>query len=85
MKARRAEGAPTPAEVFKEVREYMSTWGQAPTVRELKDILDCGTSTVQRALDTIEREGWIERRARISRGIRITAQGAKVPWGVHER
>jgi DNA-binding GntR family transcriptional regulator len=85
MKARRAEGAPTPHEVFKEIRSYLDSWGQAPTVRELKEILDCGTSTVQRALDTMEREGWIQRRARVSRGIRITAQGAKVSWSEHSR
>lgn len=80
MKARRAEGAPTPHEVFREIRSYMDSWGQAPTVRELKELLDCGTSTVQRALDVIEREGWIQRRSRVSRGIRITAQGTKVSW-----
>lgn len=75
MRARRPEGAPKPQEVFQEIRSYMDTWNQSPTVRELADILDCGNSTIQRAVDALEREGVIRRRIRVSRGISITPKG----------
>jgi DNA-binding transcriptional regulator YhcF (GntR family) len=78
MRARRPEGAPGPIEVFKEIRSYMHTWNQAPTVRELADFLECGNSTIQRAIDALERDGVIRRRARVSRGITITEKGIHV-------
>ena len=75
MKARRAEGAPGPQEVLQEIRSYMDSWNQAPTVRELADLLDCGNSTIQRAIDSLERQGVIARRPRVSRGLSITSKG----------
>jgi len=53
----------------------MDSWNQAPTVRELADLLDCGNSTIQRAIDSLERQGIIARRPRVSRGLSITSKG----------
>jgi len=62
MKANRPEGAPTPDEVLIAMREYMDTWNRSPTFQEMTEILNCGRSTVQRAVNKLEHDGWIMRR-----------------------
>jgi DNA-binding MarR family transcriptional regulator len=84
MRARRPGGAPQPHEVLREVRSYVERWNQSPTISELCDQLDCGRSTVQRALAAMERNGWVTRRKQIARSIVITPQGHKAAWAASE-
>lgn len=71
MRANRPGGAPTPEEVFEAVRSYLETWNQAPTIRELTEYLNCGRSTVQRAMIKLEEDGWIIRRPYAQRSWKI--------------
>lgn len=62
MKPNRPGGAPTPDEVLQAVREHLEVWNQSPTIKELTEQLNCGRSTVQRAMVKLEEDGWIVRR-----------------------
>jgi len=84
MKARRAHGAPQAHEVLREVRSYVERWNQSPTISELCEQLDCGRSTIQRALAAMEQKGWVTRRKQIARSIVITPQGHKAAWAEAE-
>jgi len=69
MKARRATGAARPDEVLQAIRSHIGNFGFAPTVRELANLLDCGHSTIQRAVAQLEKDRQISIQKRIARGI----------------
>jgi DNA-binding GntR family transcriptional regulator len=71
VRANRSEGAPTAEEVLAAIKEHLLDWNQAPTITELTTKLNCGRSTVQRAISKLEGEGWISRRPKATRGLRI--------------
>lgn len=69
MRANSGDGAPGPDRVYKKIREYVENWNMSPTIRELAVELDCGHSTVQRAIAKLEKDGSILVYKRRSRGI----------------
>jgi DNA-binding transcriptional regulator YhcF (GntR family) len=69
MKARRATGAARPDEVLQAIRSHIGNFGFAPTVRELASLLDCGHSTIQRAVAQLEKDRQISIQKKIARGI----------------
>ena len=69
MKARRATGAARPDEVLQAIRSHIGNFGFAPTVRELAGLLDCGHSTIQRAVAQLEKDRQITLQKKIARGI----------------
>ena len=71
MRSNRPEGAPTKEEVLAAIRSHLNDWSQAPTITELTTSLNCGRSTVQRAIAALESEGWIIRRKKATRGLKI--------------
>jgi DNA-binding transcriptional regulator YhcF (GntR family) len=69
VKARRATGAARPDEVLQAIRSHIGNFGFAPTVRELAGLLDCGHSTIQRAVAQLEKDRQITLQKKIARGI----------------
>jgi DNA-binding transcriptional regulator YhcF (GntR family) len=69
MKANNGDGAPGPDQVYSKIQDYVAHWNMAPTIRELATELDCGHSTVQRAIEKLEKDGSIKVHKRRSRGI----------------
>jgi DNA-binding GntR family transcriptional regulator len=71
MRPNRPEGAPTSDEVLAAIRSHLNDWSQAPTITELTTRLNCGRSTVQRAIAALEQERWIIRDRKKTRGLKI--------------
>lgn len=71
MRARRLEGAPGPDEVYAEIRAHVERWNQAPTVTELTNTLDCGRSTIQRAIAALVAEKRLSRYSRAPRALKV--------------
>jgi DNA-binding GntR family transcriptional regulator len=71
MRSSRPQGAPTSDEVLEAIRNHLSHWNQAPTITELTTRLNCGRSTVQRAIASLEQERWIIRDRKKTRGLKI--------------
>lgn len=71
MKAKRAIGAARPEEVLHAIRSHISDFGFSPTVRELAGLLDCGHSTIQRALAQLEKDQQITSQKKIARGVTL--------------
>ena len=69
MKAKRAIGAAKPDEVLQAIRNHIGDFGFAPTVRELASLLNCGHSTIQRAVAQLEKDRQIILQKKIARGI----------------
>lgn len=69
MKARRASGAAKPDEVLQAIKSHIGDFGFAPTVRELASLLNCGHSTIQRAIAQLEKDQQIRLQPKIARGI----------------
>ncbi len=58
------------AECLRSILDYIATWGYAPTIRDLMEILDIASPNgVVGKLDALQRKGFIRRDKRISRGI----------------
>jgi DNA-binding transcriptional regulator YhcF (GntR family) len=75
MKANNGDGAPGPDQVYSKIRAYVAHWNMSPTIRELATELDCGHSTVQRAIEKLEKDGAIQVYKRRSRGIVLKGRG----------
>jgi DNA-binding GntR family transcriptional regulator len=71
VKARRVDGAPRPDEVYAEIRAHIERWNQAPTVTELTDTLDCGRSTIQRAIAVLVAEKRLSRYSKAPRALKV--------------
>jgi DNA-binding GntR family transcriptional regulator len=71
VRARRLEGAPGPDEVYAEIRAHVERWNQAPTVTELTNTLDCGRSTIQRAIAALVAEKRLSRYSRAPRALKV--------------
>jgi DNA-binding transcriptional regulator YhcF (GntR family) len=69
MKAKRAIGAAKPDEVLQAIKSHIGDFGFAPTVRELASLLNCGHSTIQRAVAQLEKDRQITFQKKIARGI----------------
>ena len=74
MRANNSDGAPGPDQVYRKIRDYVSHWNMAPTIRELATELNCGHSTVQRAIDRLQQQGSIVVHRGRSRGIALTGK-----------
>lgn len=61
------------------ITRFQERFGYPPSLREIGSSLSIGsTNGVRSLLLTLERDGFITRRRRISRGIEVTAKGATV-------
>lgn len=60
------------AEVLNWISDYQTTRGRAPTIREIGDALGIkSTNGVNDNLKALERKGYIEREAGLSRSLRV--------------
>jgi DNA-binding GntR family transcriptional regulator len=71
VKARRVDGAPRPDEVYAEIRAHIERWNQPPTVTELTNTLDCGRSTIQRAIAALVAEKRLSRYSKAPRALKV--------------
>jgi DNA-binding transcriptional regulator YhcF (GntR family) len=78
MKANNGDGAPGPEQVYGKIRDYVAHWNMSPTIRELATELDCGHSTVQRAIGKLEKDGVLQVYKRRSRGIVLRGKSKRV-------
>ena len=47
-------------QVFTELKKYIGTWGWAPSVRDLAEIIDTGPNTIFNSMKKLEAHGLIE-------------------------
>ena len=52
---------PTTASVLAFIRDYFAQYHMSPTLREIASMLSLGLSTIGRALDELEDQGYISR------------------------
>lgn len=59
-------------DTLRHIENYIEENGFPPTVRELAELLGMkSTSTIQRYLEILEKEGYIERRTALPRAIKV--------------